>query len=260
MWKVGWTIIESGSLNQTAAGLTILSTLKGPTNCGARFLHSTRRVRSLCCPGSDPLLRMVARRRNSVLVSLQPRFERCRRDARTFRQILRHRRRCDWTEGTAGQPRGGTPAERSEPTAGPLDGWPRAQSGCSLELHREQWPIVEPPAPAPPLWGPYRPHRLDKGPARGSGKSDRFGQDSTHPCVRGVHLHHKLSSWIWVTENRRGGQQYLKLCEGGFSFLCPGEPTECGSKPGQRLCHPTLVSNKALVKIGEAQELLELLP
>lgn len=46
-WNVGCTFIDVGSLSLTAAGLTIRSTLNGPTNRGTSFLQSTWSGRSL---------------------------------------------------------------------------------------------------------------------------------------------------------------------------------------------------------------------
>lgn len=57
----GRTFMEDRSCSRTGAGFAIQSTTKGPTNCGASFLHSTRRGRSCQtrCPGSKTQHRLA---------------------------------------------------------------------------------------------------------------------------------------------------------------------------------------------------------
>ena len=136
---------------------------------------------------------------------------------------------------------GGAPSTRSVPTAGPPRVQPQKQTAerCASRKRSSTCQVTTPTMQVGERFGSGS--RQLKKAHRCNFPSTELHCENPDPLVQSSHLHHKLSSRMWVRENRCGGEQYLEVGEGGLSLLVPDEGSECDEESSHWRRHLALI-------------------
>lgn len=85
-----------------------------------------------------------------------------------------------------------------------------------------------------------------------------LGEAGANAHVRGVYLNHELKGGVRVGEDGGGGEQGLEVGEGCSGLWRPGERDRGESETSEGGGDVAEVSDKAAVKVSEAEEALQL--